>query len=247
LIYHVVRLPLLYHFADRSDWYARLLCIALVSFLWSIPAFSQALGYTSLITVPSADMPADGSVTFGGGFVDKKYTTYVEGIDYTPYYVTVQFLPFLEGTLRFSRLVKFDRQNISRVGDRVVMGRIRVLEEKGTRPGVVLGAHDFITAERGKFFNALYVVASKHVRIGLPIGFHLGYGTDAIDSVGHQFVGVFGGMAVAALPHTLLMIEFDGDRVNAGARFSLVDHFQVMAGLQGMDVLIAGASIRVQL
>lgn len=215
--------------------------------MWRKPAWSNVVGHTGLITIPVADMPAVGSVTIGGGFVDRKYSTYVEGIDYTPYYVSVQFLPFLEGTIRFSRLVRFDQHRISRVGDRMLAGRLRVLTEKRGRPALVLGFHDFVTVGEGRFFNALYAVVSKSVKVGVPARLHLGYGTDVLDSTGHQFVGLFGGLAVKALPNTEVMIEFDGDRVNTGVRVSLVDHFQAMTGLQGMDVFIAGASIRVQL
>jgi hypothetical protein len=81
--------------------------IALLALLtWGLAPLSgraQSLtGTTSLITVPVAHLPSDSVITFGAGFMNRKYTDYLEGRHhYTPYSASITFLPFLEVSLRF--------------------------------------------------------------------------------------------------------------------------------------------------
>ncbi len=224
-----------------------LLFVVLLAIILEVdPAFAQITGSTSLLTVPVADMPADGTVTFGISYVDKKYSKYLNGrVDYRPLYAAIVFLPFLELGFRFSRPMGLDDR--SRLGDRMAMARIRILTEKGRRPALLIGAHDFFTTVDRNYFNALYVVASKHIETVLPVAVHLGYGTDKMDALAHQFVGVFAGLAVSLFRYTEVIVEYDAERVNVGARLTLFSHFQGLVALQGLDTIIAGASVNIRL
>jgi hypothetical protein len=227
----------------------RLAAIALgllASLAGSVPGEAQIVGTTSLITIPVADMPPDGTITVGGGFVEKRYSEYLNGrVDYTPLYLSVEFLPFLELAFRFSRPVDLDDRE--RLGDRMVSARVRLFNETSRRPAIVLGAHDFLTVEDRNYFHALYLVGSKHVRLLIPIGLHLGYGADVVDALAYQFVGVFGGVSARIVPDGEVLVEYDADRFSAGIRYELLDRIRVLLALQGLDSIIAGASMNLEL
>lgn len=214
--------------------------------LGAVQVVGQIVGTTSLITIPVADMPPDGTLVLGGGFVDGQYSDYLGGrVDYTPVFATVGFLPFLELSFRFSRPVDLDDRE--RLGDRMVSARLRLLSEKEHRPAIVVGIHDFLTVEERNYFNALYIVYSKGFHFVVPISLHLGYGSDVMNALAYQFVGVFGGIAATVVPHGELLLEYDAERINAGIRYELSDRFRAVLALQGLDRIVAGASVILQL
>lgn len=220
--------------------------LLLAGLIPALPGKAQIVGTSSLVTIPVADMPPDGAITFGGGFVDRRYSAYLSGrVDYTPLSVSVGFLPFLEVGFRFSRPLNLDDRE--RLGDRMVSARFRILTEGRRRPAIVVGAHDFLTVEERNYFNALYVVGSKHFDAVIPVGLHAGYGADLMEALAHQFVGPFGGVSFRVVQHGELLLEYDADRVNAGVRVELLDHFRGVLAVQGLRAIIAGASILLQL
>ncbi len=223
--------------------------IIMLALVWLGPSLqgrAQITGTSSLVTIPVADMPPDGSITFGGGFVDRRYSAYLSGrVDYTPLSVSVGFLPFLEVGFRFSRPLNLDDRE--RLGDRMVSARFRILTEGRRRPAIVVGAHDFLTVEERNYFNALYVVASKHFEALIPVGLHAGYGTDLMKALAHQFVGPFGGISLTIIRHGEVLFEYDADRINAGVRVDVLDRIRVLLALQGFDTVIAGASVTLHL
>ena len=129
----------------------------------------------------------------------------------------------------------------------MAMARLKILTETEKRPSILIGAHDFVTADDRNYFNTLYAVASKHFQTPVPVGLHLGYGTDVMDALAHQFVGIFGGVALTFFRYAELLVEYDADRVNVGARLTLLNHVQGIVGLQGFDSIIAGASVNLRL
>lgn len=218
------------------------------------PAFAQSVtGTNGLVMIPTARMHPDGTLVAGGGFVDGRYSGYVgrtanERLDYSPFYASVTYLPFLEVGLRFSRAHSGTPVGL---GDRMLLVRARVLKERGWMPDLAVGAHDFLRSSENQTsnFNALYAVASKAVplpaaaeRWGVRADVHLGYGTDAMEARGHQFVGVFGGASATAfedagyLSGWTLMAEYDGTTATVGQRLSLLGAIDLMAALQGLRV-----------
>jgi hypothetical protein len=202
-------------------------------------------GTSSVITVPVAYVPPDGTVTIGGGFVHRKYADYTRRrYHYAPYFGSIVFLPFLEVSYRFSRaLVDLPFA----LGDRSVNVRLQLLSERGRRPALLVGAHDFIRTTEGQTnnFNALYVVASKTFQPApkLPrLSLHAGYGTDWISARNRKFVGLFGGLAVSPMHGYELLLEYDGDIFSAGQRIRLFDHIEILTALQNFDVFAGGAA-----
>ena len=223
-----------------------LFAIATLSVYTTRTASAQALtGTTSIITVPVAYVPPDGTITLGGGFVHRKYADYTSGrYHYAPYFGSIVFLPFLEVSYRFSRAL-VDRPFA--LGDRSVNIRAQLLTERGHRPAVLIGAHDFIQTTDGQNnnFNALYLVASRTFRPAskLPrFSLHAGYGTDWLSARNRKFVGLFGGLTVSPLSGYELLLEYDGSIISAGQRIRLFDHIEILTALQNFDAFSGGAA-----
>lgn len=84
------------------------------------------------------------------------------------------------------------------------------------------------------WFNALYIVASKHLQFSvLPfkLGLHLGYGTDLMEAEHHEFVGLFGGLSADVSRFLRLMIEHDSEKFNGGAEIRLWGHARLLVAL----------------
>lgn len=205
------------------------------------PAPAQSLtGTTGLVTIPTARMADDRSLTVGAHLVDRRYHQSPYG-DRTAVveFATLGFLPFMEVGLRLTRVLDTPRQGL---GDRMVSVRLRLLEEGPYTPAVAAGAHDLVGT---RIYHATYVAASKEVA-PVPgagtVGLHLGYGGDwtPLDAEDHQFVGFFGGVSVSPRPWLTLLAEHDAERINAGVRLRLFRRVTLLGALQGRDGLSGG-------
>lgn len=252
------------------------LCVSLLSGRWRIAlaavlmmaslgplAQSQSLGgATGLIFVPTARTQADGVLAIGTGYVPDTYSVYTltdspeAAVAYVPTYASVSFLPAVEVGFRFSRAV--DTGVPQALGDRMLFARVRVLEERGALPALAVGAHDFLrsTSNQTNQFAALYGVASKQVDLsGLRVvqnaDVHVGLGTDWLQGKNNQFVGPFGGVALAfvdaetgILRRVVSLAEYDGRTVNVGQRLGLGAGVDLTAALQGLDAFTFGVAAR---
>lgn len=232
--------------APHPAWIRAVLLLAVIAAAPG-PAAAQALtGTTGLVSIPTAQMAPDRTVTVGVHVVDRQFNGY-PGLGVDEYrsmvqFVRVGFLPFAEVGLRLSRLVDYDEPQA--LGDRMVSVRMRVLPERRTTPAVVVGAHDIVGT---RLFHALYVVGSKEVNSIAGVGAvsaHLGYGGHlrGVAARGYQFQGVFGGVAVAARPWLVLMVEHDADAVNAGVRLHPVPTVALLAALHADGAYSGGIS-----
>jgi hypothetical protein len=202
-------------------------------------------GTSSVITVPVAYVPPDGTVTLGGGFVHRRYADYTIGPHHNAlYFGSIVFLPFLEVSYRFSRpLVNLPFA----LGDRSANVRAQLLSERGHRPAILVGAHDFLRTSEGQtnYSTALYLVVSKAFQPApkMPsVSLHAGYGTDWISAKNRNFVGLFGGLTVSPMHGFELLLEYDGDIFSAGQRIRLFDHIEILTALQNFDVFAGGAA-----
>ena len=210
-------------------------------------------GTSGLITIPTAEILRDGEVSFGANFMNKEYFTYGHNEYHgLANFATVGYLPFLEISFRLTR--RLDYPEPQAIGDRMLSVRLRPLKESRFFPAFVLGAHDFVrvtgTAIPTNNFNALYLSASKG--FGLRpvidrIDFHLGYGTDWIEALDHQFVGPFGGISISPRRFITLMLEHDAEKLNCGLRISILDHIDFLAALIDLKVISGGTSFRFRL
>lgn len=194
-------------------------------------AYAQLTGTTSLATIPVATMPDDGTITVGGGFHPSSMNRYGEG-DHAivPYYATITFLPFLELSFRFSRLLSDEPEAL---GDRMVSARLQLLDQRGPFPALLLGAHDMLFDENREntHYNAIYAVASRSTRLpgtDWPLGLHLGYGSDALEAAHHEFTGLFGGFALSPISPVDLIVEYDGSRLTPALRARFFQHIQTI-------------------
>lgn len=216
-------------------------------------AHAQTLtGTAGLLTIPTAEMYADGTAMAGVGVLHRDADPYQRGqSNVAPYYASITFLPFLELGFRFTTIV--DERDA--LGDRMLMIRARLLSETATRPAVALGLHDFFrsTSSETRRYNALYLVASKNLShwLGLPLSAHLGYGSDVMSAKSHQYAGLFGGLDYTLLPETAplqahLLAEYDGDLFALGTRLRY-RWLYALAALHDFHALSGGAGLRVVL
>jgi hypothetical protein len=221
---------------------------------WSVgSASAQSLtGTTGLVSIPTAEMPADGAVAVGVSVVDERYNGHgfhrkFNGYAVTAQYVSVGFLPFAEVGLRLTRLVDYPEPQA--LGDRMVSLRVRLIEEGRLTPAVVVGAHDVIGT---RIYHSMYVVGSKgldSVPLLGGVSAHLGYGDGwpGLDAKGRQFQGVFGGVAVTPRPWVALLLEHDAERINGGVRLRPWRGLSLLAAAQGGNALSGSISYTHQL
>lgn len=198
-------------------------------------------GTAGLVTVPTAAMPADGSVSVGVNWVHPDFHRSPYGTNTAVYeFASVAFLPFVEVGLRLTRVLDTPEQAL---GDRMVSVRLRLLEDGEYTPAVVVGAHDLVGT---RIYHTTYVAASKEVE-GVPVagtvGVHAGFGGQwlGISAKGEQFQGFFGGVSVAPRPWVTLMAEHDAERVNAGVRLR-VWRFSLLGAAHDLRALSGGVS-----
>jgi hypothetical protein len=224
-------------------------CLLLVSVLFfgaDRTVTAQSLnGTTGLIAIPTAEILRDGQIQFGANYVDKEYNVRSSQNNQHRYFATLGYLPFLEVSLRWTRnyRIRFEKPPQEWPGDRGASVRVKFLSEKGRRPSLVLGAHDFFTAfgeQEAVWFNSFYLVGTKNIQCGgLPahIGVHMGYGTDWLKAKHHDFVGLFGGVSMKYKCFPMFMLEYDAEKVNGGIRI-----IQVSAAFLNMNSFSCGAS-----
>ncbi len=239
---------------DRGTRAILLLTLVLALLSHSQNGSAQSLtGTSGLITIPTAEILKDGEVSFGANFINKEYFAYgFNNYHGLSNFATIGYLPFLEISFRLTR--RLDYPEPQAIGDRMISVRLRPLKESRFFPALVLGAHDFArvtgTAIPTNNFNALYLSASKGFGLRHVIhrvDFHLGYGTDRIEALDHQFVGPFGGISISPRPFLRFMLEHDAEKLNCGLRISILDHIDFLAALIDFKVISGGTSFRFRL
>ena len=112
-------------------------------------------GGVGLLQTRTARFPEDGLFTFGVTVLDP----------YDLYYLSWQFLPWLEATFRYSKSETFDKS---------LDLKFRLLDETRRRPEVALGFQDVLGTG---LFSSEYLVASKRFGdLDLSLGVVWGYG-----------------------------------------------------------------------
>ena len=155
--------------------------------------YAQSLsGSTGLVTIPTADMPQDGEISFGASLRNKKNNVrYPDKYHQIAFYISLGYLPFLEVSVRITRQLNYPGKQA--LGDRMPSIRLRFVKEKEYLPSLVLGAHDFMWAFGGTdaiHYNAFYAVAAKHFNFsdrGIDLGTHIGYGLKLMKAAHYEF------------------------------------------------------------
>ncbi len=224
-------------------------CLKLIAFLcfWSFSGIfpnavrSQSLmGTTGLVTIPTARMQQDGTVSLGISYFDKKHQQFFEGTsDIVMGYLNVTLLPFLELGMRLNSPIHADNFSV----DRTPMVRLRLLKERKYFPALVVGVHDLASTESHNtvHYNATYLVFSKQWK---DFDFHIGYAPEIMKARYYQLSGLFGGVAYS--PHRAIQLsaEYDTKHVNAGVAILLLKHIGINLGTINFDSWAAGVSFK---
>lgn len=217
--------------------------------------FAQSLpGTSGYYHIPSADHNPDKTTYFGTNLLNKKYLMWGNP-DYHAmnFFFTTTYLPFVELSVRFTRKIDMpEKYYESTVGDRMMSARFNPLREGKWLPSVVVGFQNFFTtlsSGDASHFNSTYIVATKNIEPGLvakTVGVTIGYGSDILQASDYQFIGFFGGVRIVPeyLDFLELLLEYDAERWNAGARITILKHLVLLGGLEGLDAFSGGISYR---
>ncbi len=221
----------------------------LVIFLQTITYAQTLEGMEGLFFIPSAEIHQDAQISIGFNYLDKSLVSFGD-FKYSAknYFITFHFLPFIEASLRITRLNGLPPRNNEAIGDRTPSIKIRVFEESDILPAISIGVHDLMTVFGGEAAvhnNACYLVATKNFNLDSflsNIALTVGYGSDFMKAANHNFVGLFGGLSLHLLNHFELMTEYDGKRANCGLRIKYFDHLSLLGGFIGYKHFSGGIS-----
>ncbi|WP_195372658.1 MULTISPECIES: YjbH domain-containing protein [Parabacteroides] len=211
----------------------------------------SSLGVSGLLTVPSADMQADGTFMMGGNYLPKSMLADGFRNNSGNYFLNITFLPFIEVGYRCT-LAKdrgLDLKNTWQQ-DRAVSLRLRVLKEKKYVPSVVLGSNDAFTTnalnpfsnrKANRMFGSIYGVITKNI----PVGNHVleitgGYYLPVYDESPNE--GFFGGIRYTPVffPLMCVMADYNGKKMSAGASLFLFRHLRMYVMTYGFTDVSAG-------
>ena len=177
---------------------------------YPVPALTNDFGGVGLLQTPTARFARDGQFTAGYNHVDP----------YDRYFVTLQAMPWLETTLRYTSVnnrLYSDVPDFS--GDQAYKDRgfdvkLKLLDEGRIRPTLAIGARDFIGTG---LFSSEYIVANKNFG---PLDASVGVAWGNLGSRGHirnpltyVFPGFENRAAFTAGGGTFNNVYFRGPRV----------------------------------
>lgn len=220
---------------------------ALVLFALLLAAFGPAAqaqslsGVNGLVTVPTAEVSPDATLTTGFNVLNRSALDYHAGRHHaTSPYLSLAYLPFLEVGFRLTRA---DSEIEEAFGDRTVNARVLLLGEGPRHPSLLVGIHDFVGQKR--HFQSTYVVASKRLE-DVPhldhVSLHVGYGTRLLDAELYEFAGPFGGIAVAPSSNVRLLAEYTSSRVNVGLDAGPFRGMRILVGWMDFRAVSGGVS-----
>ncbi len=223
--------------------------LVLILFLQTY-SYSQNLeGMEGLFFIPSAEINADAKLTVGTNYLDRSIVSFGGfNISAENYFLSINFLPFVEASIRITRMNGLPSENSQAIGDRTPSIKLRIKEESEYFPSVAFGLHDIFTVFGGVgavHNNALYGVATKNLNLGSIISslsLTIGYGTDYLDAANHNFVGIFGGVSVKILDSVYFIIEYDSKRSNGAVRTQLFNHLNILIGFLEFKNISGGLS-----
>lgn len=207
------------------------------------------MGYSGLMLVPSAQVMQNGQLNVGISRVPGLYAHHWPYDDWTIYFISLGYLPFLEGS---AMIVRPDHYPFG-AGDRSVHIKIRLFDEHGRWPAVAFGAQDLFAIKSLKLeppeaqkFASLYAVAARNYHLKyMNICVNLGFGTDALPAQSHQLDGFFAGMLVSPHRYFSLLAEYDAHEFNAGFRLHPCRYFQTQLVWWKMESLTATMALSI--
>ncbi|MDR1716691.1 MAG: YjbH domain-containing protein [Prevotella sp.] len=225
-------------------------------------------GTTGLLHVPSAEMQADGTVMFGGNFMNKEITPPNWYYHTYNYFLNATIFPWLEVAYTCTL---FQSQHLGidwKVGkgkftnqDRYFSVRIRALKEGQLwthMPGVVFGTSDPYTSTGEEHINTtsangyycrFYMAATKSVALSASqsVGIHVSYLYN--NRKNYPLNGLAAGLTYSPsfLPELRLVAEYDTKDFAAGFTCLLFKHLHMQVEMQRMRYFTGGLAYKVLL
>jgi len=218
-------------------------------------AATSIVGVTGLVDIPTARVISDGKVAFGVGYTDREYSLRSPKYAQVAYYVTVGYLPFLEGSLRITNFPgNMQSDTYGSEKDRMASIKMLLVNEGRYLPSILLGVHDILgvynseNPEGNVNFNTAYVVMSKSLRFALigSLDVHMGYASDVMmkKASHHSMLGLFAGLEKRLCKYLMVMGEYDTQKYNVGLRITpLGEHANVDLVILGLKHISGGMSI----
>ncbi len=215
-----------------------------------ISIFSQSLNsLTGYYNIPTAEINQDKKIVTGAFYIPYKFSK-EKGFDKDAigYFGAISYLPFLEMSLRFTKLLGHNYA----LGDRMFSFKLRFISEGKYYPSFAIGAQDFFhsTENLTNRYNSLYLVTTKSVETNTflnKMSITLGYGSDIIPANGYEYIGVFGGVSFTFFNHLEIMGEYDARNYNIGSRIKLFDSIFLLGGFRDLKYFSGGGGIYFQL
>ena len=224
--------------------------------LWVIPETARAQaglsGLSGFWNAPSAELFRDGKVELGYNIIPKEWAYDSRGeFRNDVYFATLGFLPRIEISARVTVLpgsrIFTDLDPGSRLtdADRMMSGKLLLLEQKGSIPDLALGIEDPFGTRR---FHTAYLVAGREFRRNRTRArVDVGYASPVLRTRAHTIRGGFGGADVSPLKPLSVVLEYDTEKWNLGIKAR--GPFGLTAKVAWLDLrrISGGASLRVTL
>ncbi|MFC2084986.1 YjbH domain-containing protein [Bacteroidota bacterium] len=209
------------------------------------------IGVDGLISVPTAYIVRDGSISVGVYFINKEYSVLEKGKRHNiRNNITISFLPFWEISLILNNLLNSSDPNQG-IGDRMISTKFTIINEFNYYLAIAIGFHDILTSSSQYLTsreNAAYIVASKSYCIeNFIFGFSVGHGWDLMNAGGYKFLGLFGGIDLKYAKTFSILVEYDAERFNGGIKLIMFDHVTLLIGLMNLASWNGGVSFNFQL
>jgi exopolysaccharide biosynthesis protein YbjH len=203
-------------------------------------------GMTGMINTPWCGVMPDGDIELGYNVIPKEAAYDNRNLHRNDvYYAAIGFLPHIEVGLRWTVIPGLKSfQDIApdsklTDSDRMVSGRIEVLEPRPGRPGLALGIEDATGTRR--FHSEYAVTGIESPTWPLQARLSVGYAFTALTATRYTLEGAFGAVAVRPWRASEVALEHDSEKVNAllgfgvglgfQARFALLDLRHPAAGI----------------
>lgn len=201
------------------------------------------MGTTGLLNIPTAEMRKPGTFMIGGNYLPEEMHPF--NYNTGNYFVNITFLSFLELNYRCQLLKTPDKSGKRRYiqQDRSMSARLRPIKEGRYMPAVVIGTNDPFKDMGNNYFASVYGVLTKHFTMGgHTISASVGYFHPLDDDGASLQDGLFGGVSYTPsfCKELKVIVEYDSQKVNAGAAVKLWKHVSVHAFTHGGNCISGG-------
>lgn len=216
------------------------------------PELISLHGMSGFVNTPWAGTVPDRRLEAGYSKVPKGWADDHRGqYDNEIYYLTLGFLPRIEGSIRWTVLPGLKTfqgdapESELTDTDYMASGRLNLVPPRPGRPGLAVGAEDLKGTRR---FQATYAVAGLPLRIGrVQSRVSLGYAFRALEASHRTLLGTFGAVEIRPVDRLALQSEYDTEKWNVGLGVAAPYGIRLRAVLLNMETLSVGLGFGITL